>query len=75
MIFIPVTRKYRWREWESFIPVTMVAGVGNIPSRHLYILRIYPFRERECAGTHPNVWGDMGTPHTREPTQHSRAGK
>lgn len=32
-------------------------GSGNIPSRHLYI-NIYPYRERECAGTPLKVWGD-----------------
>ena len=50
-----------------FIPGTMVTGIGNIPSRHLYILRIYPFREWEsgmCGHPPLRVGRHEHAPHT-----------
>ena len=50
----------------------MVAGVGNIPSRHLYI-KIYPNGTGMCGHPPYSVGRYEHAPtHGREPTQHNR---
>lgn len=79
-ILIPGTsKKWEW-EWEnsvSHFPAPMVAGVGNIPSRHLYI-NISLSGTGIGNGRAPTLMCgaiDARPTHGSEPTQTKRAGR